>query len=124
MVDQAQKEYYGHASTMQGKTTTIKSYQKIAATNRIEEIRVLGRHGFTSAERAREEFVLSLLQGKRSLDDPDYPIIYHLWFPSPTSAPHKKITNGPLRGGLNQSQANVVEAMLVKEPPLIIAHGA
>lgn len=90
----------------------------------MQTVRVVGRQDPTNSERARDEFLLHILQGKKTLRNSTF--IRRLWFPS-----HRKHRSGnriqappgPLYiPDLNDSQVEAVSAM-VSEDPLVIVHG-
>ncbi|KAH8115120.1 hypothetical protein DFH11DRAFT_1591562 [Phellopilus nigrolimitatus] len=127
LVDKDGKEYSGKAQGVRGKQTFVKSSRSNSSKS-IQHVRVLGREELTNAETARNGFLLHLLQGKRTLLSPEYPFIRHLWLAGKSMPSYAQITHATIRKGqngrpLNQSQANVVEAMLERASPFVIAHG-
>lgn len=84
-----------------------------------------GREELTSAELARDEFVLLLMQGVfPSLVESPY--IRMLWFStekSPRYEPTAIPPFDPIVFKLNQSQKRVVGAMQAENDPLVIVHG-
>lgn len=107
-----------------GKTTTIKfAHQSFSGI--VQNVRVIGRQELTYSEKARDEFLLHVLQGKKTLRNSTF--IRKLWFP-----PHRKHRSGNRTENfappklnlpnLNPSQVEAVSAMISKEP-LIIVHG-
>lgn len=119
-----------HAGTSvgaQGRRTTVRTSKSVRG--QIESIRVLGREEPSLADYARDVYLISLLQGKTRLRDPQYPFIEHLWFRSetPTAEPslHKaqKLPYSINGRQLNQSQADVVEGMVAPRPPIVVAQG-
>ena len=110
-----------------GKTTTIKLNDHSFEGN-VQNVRVIGRQEPTNSEKARDEFFLHVLQGKKSLRNSTF--IRRLWFPS-----HRKHRSGNRTGtqnsvtplyrniaALNPSQNEAVSTM-VSEEPLVIVHG-
>ncbi|KAL5498110.1 hypothetical protein ACEPAH_2240 [Sanghuangporus vaninii] len=121
------REYCGKAKGVEGKRTFIKQ-GGIMSNVSIEKVRVEGREESTNHERARDAFLLGVLQGVRILSDPSYPFIGFLWFPVLRRLNVGRINNARIRIGqadrpLNQSQANVVEAIINPHRPIVIAHG-
>lgn len=116
-------EFIGRAQHAMGKTTTVQLHKgKLSGT--VERVRIVGRDVLTVSERARDEFVLLVLRGERTLDAP---FLCFLWFPSlgnlPKTASINGIVNYPSAANLNDSQRGVVAAMLSDLTPLVIAHG-
>ena len=110
-----------------GKQTTVRSIKAESAAE-IKRVSVVGREELNYAEKAREVFLLQLLQGVRSLSNSLYPFIGHIWFPDLKRLNRKHIKNARIRIGqadrpLNQSQANVVEAMINPHRSIVITHG-
>ena len=116
-------EFVGRAASAIGKTTTIQLQTgKLSGT--VERVRIVGREEPTGSERARDEFILLVLRGERTLDEP---FIHFLWFPPPEDLPRpipaRGIMKYPSIERLNESQREVVGAMLSDQMPLVIAHG-
>ncbi|KAI0827617.1 P-loop containing nucleoside triphosphate hydrolase protein [Trametes gibbosa] len=116
----------GHAVRTQGKGTgVVITGGKFRGD--IERIRVVGREELTNSELAREEFVLSLLQGT-TFSLVDSPYIRLLWFPTSHVYPRTHLPTSIAPVGhqftLNQSQRDVVAAMTADNEPLVIVHGA
>lgn len=118
------REFIGRARSSVGKTTTIKfAHQSFSGI--VQNVRVIGRQELTYSEKARDEFLLHVLQGKKTLRNSTF--IRKLWFP-----PHRKHRSGNRTENfappklnlpnLNPSQVEAVSAMISKEP-LIIVHG-
>ncbi|KAH8115119.1 hypothetical protein DFH11DRAFT_147026 [Phellopilus nigrolimitatus] len=122
MFDEAGIEYRGRATSANGKQTRVVPLENTDLRT-FKGIRVLGKEELNQAERARDGFLLEVLQGKRALDDPAYGLIPHLFFPGPNPTPTEKVTGARGLGRLNQSQADVVEAMVGSEAPFVIVHG-
>ena len=118
------QEFIGRAQRAQGKATTIQLQQR-NLSGTIERVRIVGREELTGSERARNEFILLVLRGERTLDESHF--VRLLWFPLiPTHLPKaSKIVASPhlMTKTLNQSQRSVVEAMITDQIPLVIAHG-
>ncbi|KAI5119293.1 hypothetical protein M0805_008208 [Coniferiporia weirii] len=126
-VDINGKEHAGRAKSMKGKQTYVQPLRGISK-HKIKGVRVVGREELTNAERARENFILHLLQGKCTLTNPAFPFIRHIWFPSgrrkaPVPVTHAKARKGQADRLLNQSQSNVVEAMVSTSEPIVVTHG-
>ncbi|KAL5510974.1 hypothetical protein ACEPAG_3693 [Sanghuangporus baumii] len=121
------REYHGKANGVNGKKTFV-SQGGVMSNVSIENVRVEGREESTHHERARDAFLLRVLQGVRILSDPNYPFIGFLWFPILRRLNVRRINNARIRIGqvdrpLNQSQANVMEAIINPHRPIVIAHG-
>lgn len=121
------KEYEGNAKGTKGKKTYV---GQIGAKSIgiIKKVTVMGLEELTNAERARNAFLLQLMQGDATLHNSLYPFIAYLWFPEGKRINSKRIQNARVRSGqgnrlLNQSQANVVEAMLNPHRPFVVTHG-
>lgn len=136
LVDESGKIHLGVATSAEGKRTKVtldsaRSGQASSGLRSVQEIRVLGKDGFSYSERAREEFLLSLLQGKFSLDDPAYDYVKLLYFPGKDLAPRKKVKRSILRSlsfgkgkmKMNQAQGDAVEAMVKSDTEFVIVHG-
>ena len=120
--------YSARVHRVEGKSTFISSSKLVAPDTKVTSISVIGREESTNAERARDEYILQLLQGKTSIDSPDAPFISHIWFPQPVKSLQCKARAKTLRVGregryLNQSQSNVVEAMVCSQNPITLVHG-
>lgn len=115
-------EFIGCAQRKSGKATTIQLH-KGNLSGTVERVRVIGREDLTVSERARDEFILLVLRGERSLD---VPFICFLWFPSLRNLPTKFAVDDtvyhPSTAQLNDSQRRVVRAMLSDQNPLVIVH--
>jgi regulator of nonsense transcripts 1 len=118
-------EFIGRAQQAKGKTTTVQLHRgNLSGT--VERVRIIGREELTGSERARDEFILLVLRGERSLD---VPFICFLWFPSLKNLPNPKaitiddMARYPSAARLNGSQREVIQAMLSDQNPLVIAHG-
>ena len=123
MTNQEGREFIGCAHHAHGKTTTIQLRQgKLHGT--VERVRVVGKEEPTGSERARDEFILLVLRGERTLIDSLF--IRLLWFP-PVAHFSKAIgvlTPAHLStNALNESQRGVVGAMHADHLPLVITHG-
>ncbi|KAI0363390.1 P-loop containing nucleoside triphosphate hydrolase protein [Pilatotrama ljubarskyi] len=120
------KTIVGHAVRSDGKQTGV----KVTGGNfrvDVASIRVVGREELTHAELARDEFILLLLQGVLpSLVDSPY--IKMLWFDTAQAnrrvrRPSESNMVCPRFPNMNQSQKEVVAAMLSGDEPLVIVHG-
>jgi len=123
MTNQEGREFVGRAEHSRGKDTTVKLHQSNLLGN-VERVRVVGREELTTSERARDEFVLHVLQGRWSMINSRF--IRLLWFPSPVN-PRKTgvcLASTHLSSKhLNESQRTVIGAMIADDLPLVIAHG-
>lgn len=111
---------------MDGRKTFIAS--KASAKTEVTKVRVIGREELTSAEAARENLILRIMQGEQAMVSPDLPFISLVWFPRRNKSHPVRIKGAKLRSGrnsqlLNQSQSNVVEAMLNSKASIIVVHG-
>lgn len=121
MLDDNNREHHGQAVGVKGKQTTVKLF-KNAGSRPIHKIQVLGKGELNSAERARDEFVLHVLQGKRLLKESKF--IRSLWLlEAKQPNPCKKVKGSLITGRLNKSQADVVQAMTGTDVPIITVHG-
>ena len=128
MTDSNGREYVGSAKGVKGKTTNIKCKEgKMTAS--LQSVKVIGREELTNSEKARDELILLLLQGRKSLRNS--PFIRSIWFlrwkklnnrdgsADVSQAEARELTQ---QMGLNPSQQDVGLAML-SGPPIVIAHG-
>lgn len=111
---------------MDGRKTFIAS--KASAKTEVTKVRVIGREELTSAETARENLILRIMQGEQAMVSPDLPFISLVWFPRRNKSHPVRIKGAKLRSGrnsqlLNQSQSNVIEAMLNSKASIIVVHG-
>ena len=117
------QEFIGRAQHAVGKATTIQlRHGNLSGT--VERVRIMGREELTGSERARDEFVLLVLRGERTLEDSLF--IRLLWFPSLTHLPKTSevaISTDLKPKALNDSQRGVIGAMLADQMSLVIAHG-
>jgi hypothetical protein len=80
-----------------------------------------GKEAPTLAEQAKEAHLLDLLQGASKICSP---FTMQIWFPSEKDENVKnKVVSKRRRGRLNQSQADVVEAMTVGSDQIVVVHG-
>ena len=98
-------------------------------TASLQSVKVIGREELTNSEKARDELILLLLQGRKSLRNS--PFIRSIWFlrwkklnnrdgsADVSQAEARELTQ---QMGLNPSQQDVGLAML-SGPPIVIAHG-
>ena len=101
----------------------------------VVKVRVMGREASTNAERARDAFVLRVLQGQETLDESQF--VRMLWFPTARTSKGKKSKKTQQATGavedariatpaflkLNASQQAVVRAMIGAHEPLIPIRG-
>ena len=121
------------ATGMKGRETTLKVLKgKLPAADKVKKVCVVGREDPTNAERARDAFVLHVLQSAEEMDES--PFVRMLWFSPPSAKKGKKAKRNrageevqvktPLFMKLNPSQQAVVRAMVGPRESLVIAHGA
>ncbi|KAL5478689.1 hypothetical protein ACEPAI_1966 [Sanghuangporus weigelae] len=124
MIGQDDRLHRGTARRANGKLTQVATRSDLGSIS-LKAIFVVGKDEFSHAERAREAFLLQLLQGKHDLHEPEYHLIQKLYFPNPNVDERipGKVTGAIKTGRLNQSQADVVEAMVYSEVPFVIVHG-
>lgn len=123
LVDDDDEEHHGSACHAEGRSTTVRTFHNIGSKS-IKSVRVIGKEELTLAERARDDFVLSLLQGVSDPHESEF--IDMVWFPKQYMLPSKrdKIVDAPRIGTMNDSQSNVVHAMTNAESyPIVIVHG-
>lgn len=109
-----------------GRKTLIAS--KARVETEVTRVRVIGREELTSAEAARENLILRIMQGEQAMVSPDLPFISLVWFPQRNKSHLVRVKGAKLRSGrnnqlLNQSQSNVVDAMLNSKASIIVVHG-
>ncbi|THU84369.1 P-loop containing nucleoside triphosphate hydrolase protein [Dendrothele bispora CBS 962.96] len=135
VTDEQGREHQGRASGVRGKKTSIKfdSGQQ-QPTGPIRNIRVIGLDEPTNAEKARKLVLLKALRGDVNLIDCDF--IRFLWFPTPDDLNDSRMLSkevgyedehyqpqiDPFTSNLNDSQREVVKAMISCQP-MIIVHG-
>ncbi|KAI0628445.1 P-loop containing nucleoside triphosphate hydrolase protein [Trametes polyzona] len=109
----------------QGKKTALKVHRGWVAPEDITTVSVVGRQEPTTAELARDAFVVQLLLEQAQLDESKF--VRLLWFPPRRSGRKKDTTLKPTSeaqfGSLNPSQRLVAAAMISSGKPLVIAHG-
>ncbi|KAG6840404.1 hypothetical protein C0991_006913 [Blastosporella zonata] len=122
MTNQSGREFYGQARKSKGRTTNI-CFTGEALSGTLDKVRVFGPPPLTNTEKARDEFILGVLQGKFSLKAR---FIQMLWFPSKRRARCPDLSLSPSAAtmfpGLNASQTEVASRM-VSDYPLVIVHG-
>lgn len=98
-------------------------------TGSLQSVKVIGRQELTNSEKARDELILLLLQGQKTLRNS--PFIRSVWFPRWKQLKNRDgsadVSQAEARAltqqmGLNPSQQEVGLAM-VSGPPIVIAHG-
>ncbi|KLO11671.1 hypothetical protein SCHPADRAFT_830720 [Schizopora paradoxa] len=127
MHDEHDNEFVGRANGTSGKRTSVKPFGSYGG-GKITKIKVIGKEERTLSERARDSYFLMILQGLRDLNDPNFPLIKHLWFPDHSTQALVQKETFSRRGAstnerLNDSQAAVVDAMVNSESPFIVVHG-
>ncbi|KAF5376648.1 hypothetical protein D9615_007819 [Tricholomella constricta] len=120
MTNDSGHEFSGQAHGAKGRTTNIR-FTGQALSGTLQKVRVVGRQELTNPEKARDELLLLVLQGKASLR---VYFIQRLWFPTGRYRPSfDDVGDLTFQGkGLNDSQARVASRM-VSDVPLVIAHG-
>ncbi|TBU59568.1 P-loop containing nucleoside triphosphate hydrolase protein [Dichomitus squalens] len=116
----------GEAVRAEGKRTGVKVHGGNFRGG-IERISVIGREEPTHAERARDGFILRLLQGAISSLTRS-PFVRALWFPAPQPRVGRGSGDGedawsPQLAALNESQKAVVRAMWADDEPVVVVHG-
>lgn len=120
MTNESGVEFIGEARGSTGKTTNIRFKGK-ALSGTLQSVRVVGRTELTNPEKARDEFILLILQGKATLRHSTF--IRKLWFPSRRDRIGNKGIPSILEfPGLNTSQSKAAYAM-ISTSPLVIVHG-
>lgn len=128
MTDSNGREYVGSAKGIKGRTTNIQCKGgKMTAS--LQSVKVIGRQELTNSEKARDELILLLLQGRKTLRNS--PFIRSIWFlrwkklknrDGSTDFSQAEARALTQQMGLNPSQQEVGLAM-VSGPPIVIAHG-
>ena len=118
------------AVATKGKSTGLAIFKGKLPAN-VEKVRIIGREEATNAERSRDDYVLSLLQGSSLLDTS--PFVQMLWFEMSEKAATKALSSLASKQGnsqapsafqnLNPSQRKVAMAMISHVRPLVVAHG-
>ncbi|KAI0365889.1 hypothetical protein BV20DRAFT_1027212 [Pilatotrama ljubarskyi] len=115
-------EVHANAVRARGRESTLRVFSG-KLTNKVTKVRVVGREEATSAESARDLFVVRLLQGNGVLDQSRF--VRLVWFPK--SEVTRRGNRGPANDeeftSLNPSQRRVAAAMIADGDPLVIAHG-
>jgi len=122
LIDGEGNEFVGDARKARGRTTMIHSNNQLPDS--LRSIRVIGRPEPTSAEKAADELLLFLLQGKATLRKSLF--IYEIWFPPMLRHRRTSVDENPKLfafPGLNESQANAATAMITSSPELVVVHG-
>ncbi|KAI0712807.1 P-loop containing nucleoside triphosphate hydrolase protein [Cerioporus squamosus] len=126
-------EAKAQAISTKGKSTGLAVF-KGKLPMKVEKVRIIGREEATNAERSRDDYVLSVLQGLSFLDTS--PFVQMLWFELsknvasmvlPSLIPqegHTQASKVPTAfEKLNSSQRKVAMAMTSYVRPLVVAHG-
>ena len=119
------EEYRGDATHAEGRNTSIRTFDNVHSQE-IKSVRVVGKEESTLAERARDEYILLLLQNEPSASLHASEFVKMVWFPTDYILPcnYPKINSAPQTGTLNESQSNVVRAMIQSTTyPVVIVHG-
>jgi regulator of nonsense transcripts 1 len=122
MTDVHGREFMGRAIHAEGKETTIRA-QSATTSGTFQRVRVVGREDLTNSERARNEFVLLVLRGERTLAES--PFVRYIWFPSEDELQRSPVesTSHNISEEMNDSQRKVIAAMVSEQTDLIITHG-
>lgn len=120
MMNEHGDEFIGSARGAKGKTTNIRFTGK-TLSGALQSVRVIGRQELTNPEKARDQLILDILQGKTTLRNSLF--IRKLWFPSSRDrlaslAPYQELSFP----GLNASQVKVASAM-ISPSALVVVHG-
>ena len=120
------KKSVGDARKAKGKTTNIHLKNQLPGS--LQSVRVIGRPEPTNAEKAADELLLFLLQGKATLRESLF--VRDLWFPesrrrrSKGKSLHQEPAHKlPVFQELNESQAKAARAMVSSSPELVVVHG-
>ena len=122
LTNQEGTEFVGDARKAKGKTTNIRLKDQLP--NSLQFIRVISPPEPTSAEKAADELLLFLLQGKATLRESSF--IRDLWFSESQRgiSPHQDSADKfPAFQDLNESQAKAARAMVSSSPRLVVVHG-
>ncbi|PBK86038.1 P-loop containing nucleoside triphosphate hydrolase protein [Armillaria gallica] len=116
-------EFEGSPTKAHGKRTSINVSGSFNGT--VTGVKVLGRERATNAEKARDILLLHALQGKCHLKQSKF--VRMLWFPCKEDekdlvGSNTQISSDISAGELNESQRQVVLAM-ISSRPLVIVHG-
>ncbi|KAF9066201.1 P-loop containing nucleoside triphosphate hydrolase protein [Rhodocollybia butyracea] len=116
----------GNAVKAHGRTTMVQ-FQKTLG-DKLESVRVVGLDQPTTSEQARDAFLLRILQDQDKLLDSEF--VRYIWFPNREDTAllddrsalslNSSLTTYVMH--LNNSQRNVVAAM-VSHDPIIVVHG-
>ncbi|KAG5643663.1 hypothetical protein DXG03_000543, partial [Asterophora parasitica] len=118
MTNESGQDFFGQPCSSIGRRTNIRfTGQALAGT--LQKVRVIGRPELTHPEKARDELLLLVLQGKTSLRAP---FIRRLWFPARNDLILLDTGVSIAFPTLNASQEQVASRMISAEP-LVIAHG-
>ncbi|KAI0737252.1 P-loop containing nucleoside triphosphate hydrolase protein [Daedaleopsis nitida] len=119
-------EVKARAQSTKGKSTGLVVLHGKLPVAGATKVRVVGREEATNSERARDDFLLRVLQGEAVLHHS--PFVRLLWIQ--TVAPKKckkkesaRVATPPSFELLNPSQKRVALAMISNDEPLVIAHG-
>ena len=115
-------EFVGDARKTRGRTTFIHSNNLLP--DFLQSVRVIGRPEPTSAEKAADELLLFLLQGKATLRMSSF--IRDVWFPPKLGHKRPTVNETPTLfafPGLNESQAKAATGMILSSPELLVVHG-
>ena len=128
MTDFNGREYVGRAKGVKGRTTNIQCKDGKMTTS-LQSVKVIGRQELTNSEKARDELILLMLQGRKTLRNSPFirSIWFHRWKKLNNKDGSADVSQAEARAmtqrmGLNPSQQEVGLAM-VSGPPIVIAHG-
>ncbi|KAI0359312.1 P-loop containing nucleoside triphosphate hydrolase protein [Trametes cingulata] len=119
-------EVHATAVRARGRETTLRVFAgTLANTGSVKTVRVCGREESTSAELARDLFVVQLLRGQATLDRSLF--VRLVWFPrgalARTGRDRDPADDEEFRL-LNPSQRRVAAAMIAEDgDPIVVAHG-
>lgn len=121
-IDASGREYIGRARASQGRKTAVKFAGRGPKTmDECVSIKVVGRHEYTNSEKARDEFMLLVLCGKKNIKQ--WPILRLVWFPSNADLfAMQRVPRAVNFPDLNPTQAQSASAM-VSDFPIVITHG-
>jgi hypothetical protein len=124
IIDTTHGQVVGKAIDMHGKRTILRSFQG-TFSGAASKIQVIGREEPTSAELARNEFILLVLKGMLSFRGSLFLDMF--WFPSRDNLQGSDIprpnSSVLCHQGLNSSQSCVVDAVMDSSVPLVIVQG-
>ena len=130
MVDENYKRHRGRAIATDGRKTRVALQTPFHYHGQFKAIYTLGIRDPDLGESTRTDFLLGLLRGDKSIDDPRYGLLQKFFFPeprhhhTPSSVPSSidhPLTILPAR--VNESQKAVVEAIVCSSEPFLVVQG-